>query len=75
MLYQLVQPLRDNVARTADHAADLVRGCRLAPQLSDQNMGAGEQQVMGVWGARLASQDVVERSAGRWSECSYGFPN
>jgi hypothetical protein len=49
-LDQLVQPLRDNVARAADHTADLGRRCRLAPQLSDQNMCPGEQQLMGVCG-------------------------
>jgi hypothetical protein len=41
-LDQLVQTLRDNVARAADHTADLGRRCRLAPQLSDQNMGPGD---------------------------------
>ena len=43
---QLVQPLRNNVARAADHTTDLGCGCRLAPQLSDQNMGPREQQLV-----------------------------
>src|SRR5262245_56722303 len=39
---QFVQPLRDHVARAADHTADLGCRCRLAFHLSDQNMGSRE---------------------------------
>ena len=58
---QLVQPLPDNIARAADHTTDLGSRCRLASQLSDQNMGPREQQLVGVCGfevGKVSQSDI-----------------